>query len=88
MQEQPIPDPAEELDEAERDIVYLLTDPDDNQPIWSVEDIGREIESTERAQIAVNGLARAGLANRTSDKHVFATRAAVRMVQVVGHGVI
>jgi hypothetical protein len=88
MQEQPIPDPAEELDEAERDIVYLLTDPDDNQPIWSVDDIGREIESTERAQVAVNGLARAGLVNRTSDKHVFATRAAVRMVQVVGHGVI
>ncbi len=88
MQEQPIPDPAEEFDEAERDIVYLLTDPDDNQPICSVEDIGREIESTERAQIAVNGLVRAGLVNRTSDKHVFATRAAVRMVQVVGHGVI
>lgn len=85
---QPIPDPAAEADGIERDVLYLLTDPNDTQPLWSVEDIGREMESADRATVAVNGLLRAGLIHRTSDGFVFATRAAVRHIQMVGFGVI
>jgi hypothetical protein len=33
---------------------------------------------------SVNALHRAGLVNRTSDGYVFATRAAVRHIQLVG----
>lgn len=40
--EQPIPDPAARFDAMERDVIYLLTG--DDLPIWSVEDIGRDLE--------------------------------------------
>jgi hypothetical protein len=33
-------------DALERDILYLITEPD-GQPIWSVEDIGREVETND-----------------------------------------
>ena len=82
--ENPIPNVAERYDVMEREVLYLLTEPDDGQPLWSVEDIGREIESDE-PMLPVRGLLRAGLAHRTTDGFVFATRAAVRMVQMVGH---
>jgi hypothetical protein len=73
-------------DEIERDVLYLLTRPEDGQPLWSVEDIGREIESDEPI-IHVRGLLRAGLVNLTTDGFVFATRAGVRMVAMVGHAI-
>jgi len=38
-----------------------------------------------KAEIAVNGLLRAGLIHKTSDGFVFAARAGVRAVQMVGH---
>ena len=82
--EDPNEDELHPFDELERAVLYLLTEPDDGQPLWSVEDIGREIESTEPI-VPVRGLRRAGLIHKTSDGHVFATRAAVRMVQMVGH---
>jgi hypothetical protein len=69
------------FDAMERDVLYLLTDPDDNEPIWSVDDIGREIESTE-PMTPVHGLLRAGLIHRTSDGFVFASRAGVRAAQL------
>jgi hypothetical protein len=69
------------FDAMERDVLYLLTDPDDNEPIWSVDDIGREIESTE-PMTPVHGLLRAGLIYRTSDGFVFASRAGVRAAQL------
>jgi hypothetical protein len=83
MQDEDIPDPLGAYEVLEREAVYLLTDPDRYQPIWSLEDIGRELE-TDQAIDVVGPLIRAGLVNRTSDGHVFATRAAVRMVQMVG----
>jgi hypothetical protein len=83
MQGEDIPDPLSAYEVLEREAVYLLTDPDRFQPIWSVEDIGRELE-VENAIDVVRPLIRAGLVHRTSDGHVFATRAAVRMVQMVG----
>ena len=74
--------PAEQWDATEREIVYLLTG--DDLPIWSVEDIGREIDAPGRAEDAIRGLRTSGLIHQTSDDHVFATRAAFRLVQMVG----
>jgi hypothetical protein len=87
MQEQPIPDAAERWDTIERDALYLLTGSDDHQPLWSVEDLGRELELPKDGMHAIDvvrGLQRAGLIHHTSDGHVFATRPAVRLVQIVG----
>jgi hypothetical protein len=72
---------AERGDALERDILYLLTG--DDSPIWSVEDIGREVETNEPI-VPILGLLRAGLIYRTSDGFVFATRAGWRMVEIVG----
>lgn len=71
------------FDELERDVLYQLTTPEDGQPVWSVEDLSREIETN--AEDAVRGLLRAGLIHRTTDGYVFATRAGVRVVQMIGH---
>jgi hypothetical protein len=79
-------DPARSYDEVERDVLYLLTEPGDCQPLWSAEDIGRELESNE-PMTPIRGLLRAGLVNRTSDGFVFATRAGVRMAQLVDRAV-
>jgi Mn-dependent DtxR family transcriptional regulator len=83
--EHPISDPAAVLDRVERDVLYLLTEPDGIQPIWSVEDLGRAMEQSGYTVDAVHGLHRAGLIHKTSDGFVFATRAGVRMVQIIGH---
>jgi hypothetical protein len=79
-------DPARKYDEAERNVLYLLTEPSDCQPLWSPEDIGREIESDE-PMTPIRGLLRSGLINCTSDGFVFATRAGVRMTQLVDRAV-
>ena len=83
MHDEDMPNQASKYDDLERDVLYLLTDPERYQPVWSVEDIGREIESDE-PMVPVRGLLSAGLIHRTSDGFVFATRAAVRLVQIVG----
>lgn len=83
MQDQPIP-AGRDFDVLDRETVYLLTDPGDHPPIWSLADIGRELETGDPAAI-VRPLVCAGLLNRTSDGFVFATPAAFRMVQMVGH---
>ena len=74
---------AEQYDAVERNVLYLLTDPESGQPLWSVEDIERELE-TQDPLVPVRGLLRAGLIHQTTDGFVFATRAAIRMVQIVG----
>ncbi|MBA3809401.1 MAG: hypothetical protein H0X28_13575 [Solirubrobacterales bacterium] len=61
-----------------------MTQPEDGQPLWSVEDIGREMETDEPITF-VRGLQRAGLVNVTADGFVFATRAGVRVTQLIGH---
>jgi hypothetical protein len=86
MHDQDIEDHARAFDVMERDVLYLLTEPNDCQPLWSVEDIGREIESDE-PMAPIRGLLRAGLIHRTGDGFVFATRAGVRMVQLVDRAV-
>jgi hypothetical protein len=85
MQHQPTPEsPAVRLDGAERDLLYLLTEPGDGQPVWSVPDLARQLANTRDADVAITGLLQAGLIYQTTDGFVFASRAAVRMVQMVG----
>jgi len=85
MPDQPTPEsPAVRLDGAERDLLYLLTEPGDGQPVWSVPDLARQLANARDADVAVCGLLQAGLIYQTSDGFVFASRAAVRLVQMVG----
>jgi hypothetical protein len=85
MHDQPTQSPDDGLNSSERDVLYLLTGLRGEQPIWSIPDIAREIESDDNADIATTGLLRAGLIHKTTDGFVFATRAGVRIVQLVGH---
>jgi hypothetical protein len=85
--QQPTPDPLDRARQIERDILYALTDHEDQQPLWTVEDLAREIEESDITAYT-RRLQRAGLLHRTTDGHVFASRAAVRQIQLVGHGVI
>lgn len=77
-------DPEREFDMTQRDVLYFLTNPEDCQPVWSVEDLGRALDNPVGAVDAVGALRRAGLIHQTSDGHVFATRSGIRMVQIVG----
>jgi hypothetical protein len=81
MQDQPIPEPEYDVDA--RECVYLMTSADQPQ-IWALSDIGRELE-THDPEALVRPLVCAGLLYRTSDGHVFASPAAFKMVQMVGH---
>jgi hypothetical protein len=72
----------QQLDEIERDTLYMLTEPD-GQPLWSVTDLGREMGRPDIADY-VRRLHGAGLIHKTVDGFVFATRPAFRLVQLVG----
>lgn len=82
--EQPILDPAARFDQNERDILYLLTGQVSDEPIWSVDDLAREVDGDD-VMAYVEGLHRAGLIHKTSDGFVFASRPAFRFVEIVGH---
>jgi hypothetical protein len=81
MQTQDTRTPACRMDQAERRVLYLLTD---EQPVWTMDDLAGEVESAEDARIAVQELAGAGLVARAGDGCVFATRATVRLVELTG----
>jgi hypothetical protein len=85
--EQPTPILNEQARELEREIIYLLTDPDGHQPVWTLEDLARELGEPEITAYT-RPLQCAGLIHCTPDGVVFASRAAVRQVQLVGHGVV
>jgi hypothetical protein len=81
MHDQPTEsDVAAEFDQAERSVLGLLLDPDVPGP-WSVHEIEVELGSHVRAAEAIAGLRRAGLVH-LCDEFVFATRAAVRCMQL------
>jgi hypothetical protein len=71
-----VPDVARVADQVERDVLYLLMDPEFKGP-WTVAEIGREIGSQLFARDAVRSLCEAGLAHRSGET-VFASRAAAR----------
>jgi hypothetical protein len=71
-------------DVMERETVYLLTDLDHHPPIWSLADLGRQIETRDPMAV-IRPLRDAGLVNVTSENYVFATPAAYKMVGLVGH---
>jgi hypothetical protein len=71
-------------DDLERDLLYLLTDRDHYLMIWSVADLGRELDYPDPESV-VYPLRNAGLVHKTTDGFVFATAAAFRMVRIVGH---
>jgi hypothetical protein len=71
-----------EVNAIERDVLYLLTG--DDLPLWSVWDLGRATERGKLIKDTIRSLRTSGLVNQTSDGYVFATRAAFRMVQILG----
>jgi hypothetical protein len=74
-----------EVNAIERDVLYLLTSEYDLPiPIWSVWDLARATERGKLIKDTIRSLRTSGLVNQTSDGYVFATRAAFRMVQIVG----
>jgi hypothetical protein len=78
------PTRARDFGNMERDALYLLTDPGRQPPIWSVPDIGRELDYHD-PQCVIEPLFRFGLIYKTSDGFVFATPAAYHLVSLVGH---
>jgi len=81
MQDEPIPE--RDFSALEREMVYLMTS-SEQPPIWAVADIGRELD-THDPEAIVLPLVRAGLVRRTSEDLVFATPAAFKWVEMVGH---
>jgi hypothetical protein len=69
---------------AELAALNLLTDPCRQPTLWSMEDIGRELEHRDPEAI-VRPLVNAGLLHRTGDALVFATPAAFHLTSLVGH---
>jgi len=81
MQAQDTRTPACRMEQAERRVLYLLTD---EHPVWSMNDLAREVESAEDARIAVQELLGAGLVATAGEGCVFATRATVRLLELTG----
>jgi|CZKG01.1.fsa_nt_gi hypothetical protein len=69
---------------AELAALNLLTDPCHYPTLWSMEDIGRELEHRDPEAI-VRPLVNAGLLYRMGDALVFATPAAFHLTSLVGH---
>jgi hypothetical protein len=81
MQDQP--NEPREFDAMERETLYLLTDPDRWPPVWSMGDIGRQMETDDPMEV-IQPLRNAGLVHTIGDAFVIATSAAFKMVQIVG----
>lgn len=84
---QPIPDPAERARVAELEILYLLTKPESNPFLWSASELARELGEPTIDDL-IGRLHGAGLIHRTADGFIFASRTAVRQIELVGYGVI
>ncbi len=80
------PTRARDIGDMERDVVYLLTDPSRQPTVWSLPDIGKEIDYFD-AESIVYPLCRAGLLHRIGKDIVFATPAAFHLIALVGQTV-
>jgi len=81
MQEQRNHTPADEDAHADREVMLLLTDPEDQRP-WTEDDLKRQLDAPVAAADTIGRLRRAGLVVRTSEGLVFATRAAIHAAQI------
>jgi hypothetical protein len=68
----------------EREILWALTNPFNNQPVWSLEDLGRELGDQIAVADAVAMLHTADLIHCTADGFVLASRATVCLLGIVG----
>jgi hypothetical protein len=75
---------ADQYDQDQRDVLFLLTRTESGQPLWSVPDLARELDKAE-IEDAVRGLRQAGLIHQTADGFVFVSRAGARAVAMIGH---
>jgi hypothetical protein len=73
-----------DIGDMELDLVNLLTDPCRQPTIWSIPDIGRELEYFDPESL-VHPLQRAGLLHQTTDGFVFATPAAFHLIALTAH---
>jgi hypothetical protein len=62
-------------------VLECLLDPKEQRP-WSVEEMVLERKDRVATLDAIDRLYRAGLIHRTSDDHIWATRAAVRFEEI------
>jgi hypothetical protein len=72
-----------EFDVLEAETLYLLTETESLPSVWSISDLGRQLDTGDPGAV-VRPLVLAGLLNRTSDGYVFATPAAFKWVELVG----
>ena len=77
------PIPERDFGVLERETFYLMTS-SEQPPVWALADIGRELD-THDPEAIVRPLVCAGLLYRTRDGFVFATPAAFKWVELVGH---
>ncbi len=70
-------------DVMEREAVYVMTDPGRWPSVWSVEDLGRELETNDPDAV-LRPLVNAGLVHRIADGFVMASASAFKMVALVG----
>ncbi len=70
-------------DALEREAVYVMTEPERYPPIWSVEDLSRELEIRDPDAV-LRPLVNAGLVHRIGEDVVFASASAFKMVALVG----
>jgi hypothetical protein len=82
MHDQDTPYSGERLDQLELMVLHMMTGGE--QSIWAVPDLARELQDPEGVSDGIRGLRTTGLIHETSDGYVFPTRAACRMVEIVG----
>jgi hypothetical protein len=77
---------ADQWDGYEREALYTLVPGDDQgwQGMWSVADLGRQIDYSSDPMAVLRPLINAGLVNETSDGQVFASRAGIKAVELIG----
>jgi hypothetical protein len=81
---QPTSNPPPVLRAIQRDILYALAPWQGERPLWSVDELAREIEEPDVSE-SVDVLRHVGLVHRTPDGLIFASPAAVHLIELVGH---